>query len=173
MLVRGCENRSVMPWLLRSKITWNLFLVGIPCEGIIDWRKIVERAGEAVIAVHENDLNVFVDSRAGNFNFNRADLLHGSCLRCTHRTPVNADILIGEALPEGDLTLAATAVEVFEAHEIDERYAWFQKEAERCIRCYACREACRCVIAQNVLSLTSNPLDGERGQHLLVCKVGT
>lgn len=143
MLVRGCENRSVNALIIeKQKSRDDLFLVGIPCEGIIDWRKIVERTGEAVIAVHENDLNVFVDSRAGNFNFNRADLLHGSCLRCTHRTPVNADILIGEALPEGDLTLAATAVEVFEAHEIDERYAWFQKEAERCIRCYACREAC-------------------------------
>jgi len=128
MLVRGCENRSVNALVVeKQKLRENLFLVGIPCEGIIDWRKIVERAGEAVIDVHENGLNVFVDSRTGNFNFNRADLLHESCLRCTHRTPVNADILIGEALPEGDLTLAATAVEVFEAHEIDERYAWFQR----------------------------------------------
>ncbi|MDY6846811.1 MAG: 4Fe-4S dicluster domain-containing protein, partial [Chloroflexota bacterium] len=51
-------------------------------------------------------------------------------------------VLLGEPLPEGDPAVVRKAVDEFEALDRDERYAWFRKEAERCIRCYACREAC-------------------------------
>jgi ferredoxin len=143
MLVRGCENRSVNALIVeKQKSRENMVLVGVPCEGIIDWRKIVEHVGEAVLAVHENSDEVTVETREGQFNLSRNELLHASCLRCAHRNPISADILIGDVLPEGELNLASTEVEEFEAQTNEERYAWFQKEAERCIRCYACREAC-------------------------------
>ncbi len=143
MLVRGCENRSVNALVVeKQKSRENLYLVGIPCEGIIDWRKIVERAGEAVLAVNENNYVVEIETRDEHFTFSKNELLHDSCLRCVHPTPLSADILIGEALPEGNLAIARKAVEEFEAQTIEDKYAWFQKEAERCIRCYACREAC-------------------------------
>ena len=143
MLVRGCENRSVNALIVeKQKSRENMVLVGVPCEGIIDWRKIVEHVGEAVLAVHENSDEVTVETREGQFNLSRNELLHASCLRCAHRNPISADILIGDVLPEGELNLASTEVEEYEAQTTEERYAWFQKEAERCIRCYACREAC-------------------------------
>jgi len=143
MLVRGCENRSVNALVVeKQKSRENLYLVGIPCEGIIDWRKIVERVGEAVLAVNENDDQVEVETRDGHFSFMKNELLHDSCLRCSHPTPVSADILIGEALAEGNPATAREAVEEFAAQSAEERHDWFQKEAERCIRCYACREAC-------------------------------
>ena len=143
MLVRGCENRSVNALIVeKQQSRENLVLVGVPCEGIIDWRKIVEHVGEAVLAVHENSDEVTVETREGQFNLSRNELLHASCLRCAHRNPISADILIGDVLPEGELNLASTEVEEYEAQTTEERYAWFQKEAERCIRCYACREAC-------------------------------
>lgn len=143
MVVRGCENRSVNALIVeKQKSRENLFLIGITCEGIIDWRKIVEHVGEAVFAVHENGHKVEVETPTGQFSFEKNELLHESCLRCTHRNPMSADILIGEALPEGDPAIARDVVEAFEAQTIEERHTWFQKEAERCIRCYACREAC-------------------------------
>ena len=143
MLVRGCENRSVNALIVeRQKSREDLYLVGVPCEGIIDWRKIVERTGEAIVSVNENSHEIIVETRDGHFNLSRNELLHDSCLRCAHPTPVSADILIGEALTGADTSLACAAVEQFDAQTTEERYAWFQKEAERCIRCYACREAC-------------------------------
>lgn len=143
MLVRGCENRSVNALIVeKQKSRENLYLIGVPCEGIIDWRKIVERAGEAVWAVNENSHEITLETPDGQFTFPKSELLHESCLRCTHPTPISADILIGEAIPGADNSLARTSVEEFDAQAVEERYAWFQKEAERCIRCYACREAC-------------------------------
>ena len=143
MLVRGCENRSVNALIVENqKSRDDLFLIGIPCEGIIDWRKIVERVGEAVLAVSENDYEVIVETRAGQFSFYKNELFHESCLRCSHRNPISADVIIGQPVPETDQNLANSAVEMFDAQAVEERYASFQKEAERCIRCYACREAC-------------------------------
>lgn len=143
MVVRGCENRSVNALVVeKQKSRDNLYLIGVPCEGILDWRKIVAKAGEAVKSVNESEQEVMVESRSGYYLVERKELLHDSCMRCSHPNPVSADILIGEPLAESDSNLAREAVEEFEALSVKERYAWFRKEAERCIRCYACREAC-------------------------------
>lgn len=143
MVVRGCENRSVNSLIVEAqRKREDLYLIGLPCEGIFDWRKIVEHAGEYVQTVSEEDTQVIVQAASGSPAYDRFDLLHESCQRCVHRNPVNADIVIGELVDEGDLARQAQFVAEFEAQTIDERYAYFQKEAERCIRCYACREAC-------------------------------
>lgn len=143
MVVRGCENRSVNALVVeKQKKRENLYLIGVPCEGILDWHKIISKAGEAVKTVKDNGQEVMIDARSGYYLVERSELLHDSCLRCIHPNPMSADILIGEPLSEGDSSLARAAVEEFESQSPGERYAWFQSEAERCIRCYACREAC-------------------------------
>jgi coenzyme F420-reducing hydrogenase beta subunit len=164
MVVRGCENRSVNALVVEGqKLRENLYLIGVPCEGIVDWRKIVNQVGEAVLNVREEADLVMVETRQGQATFNKKELLHESCLRCIHPTPISADILIGEALPEGDPNLARTAVEEFEALPREERFAWFQQEAERCIRCYACREACPMCYCQECFVDHTNPRWTESG----------
>ena len=136
MVVRGCENRSVNALVVeKQKNRADLFLIGVPCEGILDWQKIVGEVGETVKSVKENGQNLMIETKAGYQLLERHDFLHESCKRCIHPNPMSADILIGEALQEGDPNLARTAVETFEDQTIEDRYAWFQKEAERCIRC--------------------------------------
>lgn len=143
ILVRGCENRSVNSLIVESqKERDDLYLIGIPCEGIIDWRRIVEQAGEHISMVEDNESEVTVHAPTGVNSYNRFDLLHVSCQRCLHRNPVSADTLIGDPVANGSLELATQKVKDFESQDIEARYAFFQKEAERCIRCYACREAC-------------------------------
>ncbi len=144
MLVRGCENRSVNALVFEGQHPREgLYLIGIPCEGIIDWRKIVEQTGEEVISVVEqSDNTMLVEARSGYFTLEKHSLLHESCARCIHPNPISADIVIGDLLPEGDPALAREQVAAFADLPVEERHAWFRQEAERCIRCYACREAC-------------------------------
>lgn len=143
IVVRGCESRSVNALLVEKQhIRENLFLIGVPCQGIVDLRKLVKLTGEEISAFEENQENVSVLFKGKRVTFPRENVLHDSCLRCVHPNPINADILIGEPLPEGDPSIVRKAVESFESLSKEERYAWFQQEAKRCIRCYACREAC-------------------------------
>ena len=112
MLVRGCENRSVNALVVeKQKKRENLYLIGAPCEGILDWHKIVGKAGEAVKTVKDNGQEVMIDARSGYHLVERSELLHESCLRCIHPNPMSADILIGEPLSEGDSSLARADVE--------------------------------------------------------------
>lgn len=143
MVVRGCESRTVNALLVEKQhLRENLTLIGIPCQGIVDRRKLIERTSEEITAYSEHQNKVTIEYQEKKHTFAKQDLLHDSCLRCLHPNPVNADFLIGEPLPEGDPSLIREKVETFEALSKDKRYEWFSQEAERCIRCYACREAC-------------------------------
>ena len=143
IVVRGCESRSVNALIVEKQHQReNLYLIGIPCHGIVDIKKIFKKTGEEVTDYSENQDEVTVIVNGKEITFSRKELLHDSCLRCIHPNPVDADILLGDPLPEGDPNIARQEVESIEAMSRDERYAWFRHEAERCIRCYACREAC-------------------------------
>ena len=143
MVVRGCEARAVNILALENQHPReNLFLVGVPCTGVLDWRKLTARFGENVsAAVDEGDtLQVTVDGKTQQLP--RAEALHASCQRCQHPNPTWADLMIGEPLPEGDPERVWAQADEQIGKTKAERYAWFAHEAERCIRCYACREAC-------------------------------
>ncbi|MEN6555427.1 MAG: 4Fe-4S dicluster domain-containing protein [Anaerolineaceae bacterium] len=143
MLVRGCENRSVNALVVEKQHSrQNLYLIGVPCTGIIDWRKVVALTGEDILGYEETDSSLHVRTKRQSYQLPRRELLHASCQRCVHPNPLSADIVLGEALPEGDPALIRERVEGFEALTRTERTAYFKQEAERCIRCYACREAC-------------------------------
>jgi coenzyme F420-reducing hydrogenase beta subunit len=143
VVARGCETRSVNALIVEAqKKREDLFLIGVPCEGIIDWRKIIGHAGENSQLEAENEDQVRVRAGDSIFSLARADLLHESCRRCVHRNPISADIVIGEPVQEQGPENQEDFVNGFRAKTLEERYRYFQQEAERCIRCYACREAC-------------------------------
>lgn len=143
MVVRGCENRSVNALIVEKQhLRENLYLIGVPCRGIIDLKKVIKKAGENISGFSESENEISLLFNGAELTFQREELLHDSCLRCIHPNPITADILIGDPVPERDPAVAREFVESFESKDKEERYAWFRQEAERCIRCYACREAC-------------------------------
>ena len=143
IVCRGCESRAVRALVVEHQHARDkLYMIGVPCHGILDQRKIERQMGENVIEAVDNGQEVVVTNRQGTQRFPRAELLHDSCARCLHPNPVGADVVLGEALPEGDPELARAPVAEFEAQTPKERYAYFAREAEACLRCYACREAC-------------------------------
>ncbi|MGI6741782.1 MAG: 4Fe-4S binding protein [Brevefilum sp.] len=176
MVVRGCESRSINALVVEKQHPReNLFLIGVPCQGIIDIQKIIQLTGEEIGGYSESQNEVSVVFKGEVHKFAREELLHDSCLRCVHPNPVNADVLLGEPLPEGDPSIARTEVETFAALSKEERYAWFTHEAERCIRCYACREACpmcyctECFVDHNLPRWTESTISpaGTHAWHII------
>ncbi len=176
IVVRGCESRSVNALIVEKQhARENLYRIGIPCSGIIDLRKIIQQTGEEVSLYSEDQDTVSVIVKDQEIKFPRKEVLHDSCLRCVHPNPINVDILLGDPLPEGDSTVVRQAVESFEALDREERFAWFRHEAERCIRCYACREACpmcyctECFVDHNPPRWTESSISpaGMHGWHII------
>lgn len=62
-----------------------------------------------------------------------------ACAECGVRNPVVADEEIGDPRSE---EIEVTIEDELEGMTSEERLEYFQKEFTRCIRCYACREAC-------------------------------
>ncbi len=88
------------------------------------------------------------------------DSLEGGepCVNCQNKKPVSCDELIGvEAEAPAVESNRMEMVEKLEAMTAEERYAFWQNEFSRCIRCNACRNICpactceKCVFDNNAL----------------------
>jgi formate dehydrogenase subunit beta len=149
IVCRGCESRALRVLVSEHQhAREDLYLIGVPCAGIIDWHKIQHQAelepeqfANVSRAVEEDD-EVVITLAGKEHRFARADVIHDSCQRCADPNPVGADVVLGDTVPGVSSEQVWASVLDFEDLASEERYAYFVQESERCIRCYACREAC-------------------------------
>ena len=84
MIVRGCENRSVNHLIVeRQHPRENIVMIGVPCTGIYDWRKITQRCGEEISEVMLSPEKITVKTSKSTFELEPKELLHVSCARCS------------------------------------------------------------------------------------------
>jgi formate dehydrogenase subunit beta len=143
LICRGCESRAVRALVVEQQVARDeLYLIGVPCHGIIDGRKIEAEVGQEVLTARETDREIVLATRSGEHRLGRRKMLHGACIRCRFPNPVGVDIMMGASVPEPDVLPVPETVRAFEALPAEARHAFFVRETARCIRCYACREAC-------------------------------
>jgi len=87
----------------------------------------------------------------------KSDVLSDSCLRCRYPNPPVYDVFVAEpkAVGAGDEYAAVTE---FEKLGPEERWGWFQTQFAKCIRCYACRNACPMCYCEECFVDQTNPL---------------
>ena len=145
VLAKGCDSRSIVGLIRAKQIPReSLFIVAVPCEGMIDRHKVtrVFGGGRVTTAQVEGESVVATGPDGVEERTALTDVLADSCLSCRHRTAVLSDLSLGEAPNSGEVAPLYAEVEAFEAKSSEERWAHFVAEISRCIRCYACREAC-------------------------------
>ncbi len=77
------------------------------------------------------------------------------CSNCDVRTPSLYDVLIGEEKEPTATGGFSEDMEEMEKKDFSERWTFWQKEFDRCIKCYACRSACplcycnKCIVDKN------------------------
>ena len=143
VFLKPCDTYSFNQLLTEHRFDREkVYAVGVSCEGMVDVNKLKARAdgissvecveGGLKVATIYDDEAVFVDAK---------DVLLERCLNCKSKKHVAYDELIGE---EGDVIDSARFDEVaaLEAMTPDERFAFWQNELSKCIRCNACRDAC-------------------------------
>lgn len=137
IVAKGCDGRACVALVRENRLRReNLLILGVPCPGMVDTRKLAEWEG---LKEHEVTLKggeIVVRGVA----YPLASFLDASCRRCRYRSPLVYDILIEDSevpsLPQED-----TLRELRSLPE-EKRWEFFRKELSRCIRCYACRNAC-------------------------------
>ena len=114
IVAKPCDARAINLLLLEKQIQRErVFIIGVICPGI-------------------------VEARWGQVS----DMLEARCQLCREHTPPIYDFLVGEPqAEEPPAELYSDVVEV-EAKSAAERHSFWAEQFERCIRCYACRQAC-------------------------------
>ena len=143
VFLKPCDTYSFNQLLTEHRFDREkVYAVGIPCEGMVDINKIKAVVGDGIISVNTDADTLKVDTLYdGVKEIAKADVLAERCLNCKSKKHVAYDELIGE---EGDVIDNNRFDEVakLEAMSAEERYAFWQNELSKCIRCNACRDAC-------------------------------
>ena len=144
IVATGCNSRNIVTHILENQIKREqLYIIGIPCTGMIDHRAVTRAVGQKEILDVEEQGEEFTVKGAGfSQSFMKKDFLQRNCVVCTHRNPVIFDEMIAEPVPEQEGVNAYSDVERIEEMEQEKRWAFFAQLVSRCLRCYACRNAC-------------------------------
>ena len=160
VVVKGCDSRSIVQ-LLQERL-WereNLVIFGLPCEGVLDLAKLrasmdIASVKEARVEGSPRDgllrLKLAGDGGERVRDIETRGLLADKCLRCQHPNPLVYDHLIGpEIAPQGAEDDYAD-LHALEKLSTQERFDFWKRQMGRCIRCYACRNACPLCVCKHV-----------------------
>ncbi|MEM2344997.1 MAG: Coenzyme F420 hydrogenase/dehydrogenase, beta subunit C-terminal domain [Archaeoglobaceae archaeon] len=141
VVAKGCDAMAIRQLIKEGKLKReNLFIIGVSCKGVVDYRKIAK-------LVKLNDVNyaelegekLVLKLKQGEKRIPFSEVIDENCIYCEHPTPVIYDVLIGEPRESkkdfGD-------IEQFENLSREERWNYWISQFERCIRCHACRSVC-------------------------------
>jgi ferredoxin len=167
IIAKGCDSRNIVTHIIENKIKRDqLVIIGVPCKGMIDKRKISAMFEGEIREVAENENNITVKGDGFEKTLNKKDVLQQNCAICTHRNPVIYDELVDELVEEQADADRYADVREIEALPPQEKAAYFEKLLAPCIRCYACRNACPLCYCPTCFTDESRPQWVGKGQDL-------
>lgn len=143
VFLKPCDTYSFNQLLTEHRFDREkVYAVGVGCNGMLDVAKLRSSA-DGILRVNTEDADkVAVETLYdGTVTLDRAELLPDRCVNCKSRKHVAYDELLGS---DGEVLDCHRfdEVEQIERMTPDERYAFWQGELSRCIRCNACRDVC-------------------------------
>ena len=143
IIAKGCDSRNIVTHIIENKIKREqLVIIGVPCKGMIDKRKISSMFDGEILDVIEDEYNITIKGADFEKLLNKKDVLQQNCAVCIHRNPVEHDELVGEMVDEQENIDRYADVREIEALSPAEKTKYFEDLFSTCIRCYACRNAC-------------------------------
>ena len=144
VFAKGCDARALAALMVENQVAREkVFIVGVPCHGVIDRRKI-DRAlgGRELLEASLDDDEAVLFGHNFEERLPLAVLISETCRTCQYPTAPICDMLIGNTVHPTSSGDRFRGVKSLEDMGSAERWAYFRHEFSRCIRCYACRQAC-------------------------------
>ena len=160
VFLKPCDTYSFNQLLTEHRFDREkVYVLGVPCEGMADIAKVKTAAGDGITAIEEAGEKLFVSTVYSDapVEVSFKDVLLERCLVCKSKKHVAYDELMGE---DGEVAESDRFDEVarLEALSPDERFAFWQNELSRCIRCNACRDVCPACTCEKCVF--NNPASG-------------
>ncbi|MCL4497518.1 MAG: 4Fe-4S binding protein [Deltaproteobacteria bacterium] len=137
IVVKGCDEKALNALIQEYQVSRdNIKIIGVECNGVI--RQNLADKGETAV------------SEAS---------VYDKCLICNEHTPILYDYLVPSEDPKLNLSgnlKPYVKIEELDSMSPEEKNSFWEKEFDKCIKCYACRQACplcycsRCIVEKNM-----------------------
>jgi len=159
VFLKPCDTYSLNQLLTEHRFDRErVYAVGVPCEGMADIGRIKKLAGDGIVRIEEGEVLCVTTLYSDDpVKVPLSDVLLEKCSSCKSKKHMAYDELLGE---EGQIidSHRFDEVERLERMTPDERFAFWQGELSRCIRCNACRDACPACTCE--VCVFNNPKSG-------------
>ena len=144
IVANGCNSRNMVTHIIENQIRRDqLYIVGIPCEGMIDHRAVMRAVKQKeILGIRQNGDMFVVKGADFEEAFTKEKFLQSNCATCIHHNPVIFDEMLGDPVEEQTGVDPYLDVKKVEEMAPVKKQGFFTRLISRCIRCYACRNAC-------------------------------
>jgi len=144
VIVKGCDARAIVQIIQEKGLDRDkIIIIGIPCNGVVDPKKLKERFPGHIknTDVKEDGDNFVITYDGKTEKIPKDELMPDKCKHCEYPTPILYDILIGKEIKPTKKEDYKEIADI-EKKSLKEKWDYWEKQFEKCIRCYACRNAC-------------------------------
>ncbi len=147
VVVKGCDSRSVVELLQENLINRDdVTIFGMPCQGTLDMARVDAALGDyrSIDSVTYAGDAAIVTADGREHRFPLPEYAQGKCRTCMTPAAVQADVRAGAPEPFTPPSQTPTPPELalLDSMSLPERLSFWRGHMERCLRCYACRNAC-------------------------------
>lgn len=152
--LKPCDSYSFNQLLSEHRVDREkAYIIGVGCKGKLSIENVRRAGVKGILSATDTD-PVQVETLYGNTEVPYKAAMLDRCHVCKGKEHVVYDELIGESEDTSTADRFAQ-VRLIEAMSPEEKFAFFQKELSKCIRCNACRNVCpacscrKCVFDSN------------------------
>ena len=143
VFLKPCDSYSFNELVKEHRVDRDkVYVVGVECRGKLDNYKLEQKGITGVTSENYDGEDVKFDTLYGEASAKRAEVLLGKCMTCKGKKHVVADEVIAVYNEPEVKNDRFSGVRELEAMTAAERYAFWQGELSKCIRCNACRNVC-------------------------------
>ena len=160
VFLKPCDTYSFQQLMKEHRVDREkAYIIGVGCKGKLDIEKIRKMGIKGIKSIAGANLEdeaetLTIETLYGEKEVSYKDAMLERCHVCKGKDHMIFDEIIGESKETKDGDRFAE-VERIEAMSPEEKFAFFQKELSKCIRCNACRNVCpacscrKCVFDSN------------------------
>lgn len=143
VLLKPCDTYSFNQLLTEHRIDRDkIYVIGTACEGMLDIEMIRAQGINGVTKVIDEGGKLTVKTIYGDKEVDRSSVLLEKCRSCKGKDFKVYDEIIGDVDEAFEPADRFAAVEMIENMSPAERFAFWQTQLSKCIRCNACRNVC-------------------------------
>lgn len=143
VVVKPCDAKSVVELLKEHQIKReDVIVISVPCPGVLNTDALAGVDLRDVRSIEWRDGGIAVLTGSGETVIPKEKAFAEKCLSCELGEPEIADVKLGTQPERKPVQEARISLEQYKKMSAPERRAFWAKQFEKCIRCYACRQAC-------------------------------